>query len=248
MVVDAILYNGERDIFNLRYEILKDVVDEFVVLEYGTTFSGNKKESNPIELPKVSYYFHEDAEGYAPQEFPEAFQREYRQREGIKDHLKHLKDSDTVFMGDCDEIWDATVLERDLSDPLKLRLRVYAYYLNNRSSENFELGNVVGYYHSIRGYQLNELRRCIPLTDEYYGWHFTNMGGIETIHRKIESYAHQEFNNDIIKGNLQNAIESNVDYVGRGFIFQRDESNWPEYLKNNREKYGHLLWEDYQNE
>jgi hypothetical protein len=40
---------------------------------------------------------------------------------------------------------------------------------------------------------------------------------------------------------LEENIENNQDFLGRNFIYKVDESQWPEYLKENREKYLHLL-------
>lgn len=238
MVVDVILYNGEEDIFNLRYNILKDYVDEFVVVEFGVTFSGNVKQSHPISLPKVSYHFFTQVKDLSPN-LPDAFRMEYNQREMLKECLTHLSDTDIVFMGDCDEIWDASALSIDLCQ--KLRLRVYAYHINNRSDEDFSLGTVIDSYEHIKNSSLNDLRSNVPLTDRYFGWHFTNMGGIEKLKYKIESYGHTEFNTIEIKDSLEKRIEENQDYVGRPFEMWIDESELPTYIIDNKEKYGHLF-------
>ena len=238
MVIDAILYNGERDIFDLRYNVLKDVVDEFVVVEFGKTFSGKDKEAHPINLPKVSYHFFTQVKDLKPN-LPPAFATEYNQREMIKQCLKHLDGDEWVFIGDCDEIWEPNFEIPE--DRIKFRLRVYAYYLNNRSSEDFALGPILARYHTVRANRINDLRTQTPLSPELSGWHFTNMGGAERLKEKIESYGHQEFNTPEVKDNLEERIKRNQDYVGRNFTFWKDESDWPEYLKNNKDKYNHLL-------
>lgn len=244
MVVDAILYNGESELFDLRYNILKDVVDEFVVVEFDTTFSGRAKKRNPIDLPKVSYYFrtqwthHNEANG-----LPEAFGIEYNQREAIKDCLTHLKDDDALFMGDCDEIWNPFAVNAALIWITKLRLLVYSYWLNNRSSEDFALGPVMGTWGMMKNRSFNDLRTSTTLTSSYHGWHFTSMGGVEALKRKIESYGHQEFNTKEIKDNLELALSTGKDFIGRDFRYTIDESDWPQYLKDNREKYVHLCRE-----
>lgn len=238
MIVDAILYNGERDIFDLRYNILKDYVDEFVVVEFDKTFSGNVKESHPINLPKVSYHFYTQVKDLK-KDLPTAFANEYNQREMIKECLTHLDDEDVVFMGDCDEIWNPEVLSRYGRE--KLRLRVYAYYLNNRSSEDFILGPVKDLYKFFKYSDLNYFRAETPLTDDYGGWHLTNMGGIDKLKYKIESYGHQEYNTLQIKDNLENRMNQNADYIGRNFKMWVDESDWPPWLKEHRQDYKHLL-------
>lgn len=238
MVIDAILYNGEEEMFKLRYEMLKDYVDEFIVVEFGKTFSGNDKESHPINLPNVSYHFFTQVKDLKP-DLPPAFAMEYNQREMIKECLTHLNDDDTVFFGDCDEIWSKEALKISLYQ--KLRLKVYAYYLNNRSSENFTLGPVIMRYELLKQVSLNYLRSTLPVTEKYYGWHFTNMGGLEKLRYKIQSYGHQEYHTPEVMNTLEYKMRNNVDYVGRDFRFWIHEDDWPEYLVINREKYRHLL-------
>ena len=236
MVVDAILYNGERDIFDLRYGVLKDYVDEFVVVEFGTTFSGKPKESHPINLPRVSYHFFTQVKDVGPA-LPPAFAMEYNQREMIKECLTHLNDDDTVVIGDCDEIWDPHLP----AVGMKCRLRVYSYFLNNRSSEEFALGPIVGTYRYVKDMSINELRTHQTLSPEYRGWHFTSMGGVAELKRKIESYGHQEFNTPQVKDGLEYRLSTGQDFVGRNFTYTIDEASWPQFLLENREKYIHLL-------
>ena len=237
-IIDVILYNGEEDIFNLRYNILKDFVDEFVVVEFGVTFSGNVKESHPINLPKVSYHFFTQVKDLNS-DLPSAFKMEYNQREMLKECLTHLSDDDTVFIGDCDEVPDISALKIDMGQ--KLRLRVYAYYLNNHSDEDFALGPVVDTYGHTKNCSLNDLRSNTPLTLEYYGSHFTNMGGVDKLKYKIESYGHTEFNTSEIKDSLVQRIEDNQDYIGRPFKFWIDESELPKYIIDNKLRYAHLF-------
>lgn len=235
MVIDAILYNGERDIFDIRYNILKDVVDEFVVCEFNQTFSGKPKLAHsPINLPKVSHYYIHDWEQLKPDMSP-AFQVEYSQREAIKGYLPS---EGTIVFSDCDEIWSPGTPLVKMS---KIRLRNYVYYLNNRSAEEFPWGPVVCDSKSIKEFGLNTLRKDVTLSPLFWGWHFTNMGGIDKLKYKIESYGHQEFNTPEVKDNLEKRIESNQDYIGRDFKMWIDESDWPPWLKEHREDYKHLL-------
>lgn len=243
MIVDAILYNGERDIFDLRYNILKDYVDEFVVVEFGKTFSGNDKEAHPINLPKVSYHFFTQIKDLKPN-LPPAFAMEYNQREMIKECLTHLDDEDILAIGDCDEIWKPMQWRPHVQiAPFKMKLRVYSYFLNNLSNEDFTLGTVIGLYKHMKLKSFNELRSKSDLTDNYYGWHFTSMGGVDKLKEKIESYGHQEFNIPEVKDNLETRLANGQDYIGRDFKFTLDESDWPAELVINREKYRHLIKE-----
>ena len=77
-------------------------------------------------------------------------------------------------------------------------------------------------------------------TFPYGGWHFTNIGGVEFIKRKLQSYSHQEFNNQHILDDLENKIRENKDFIGRDFTFRIDESGWPQYLQEHKKEYSQL--------
>src|SRR3990167_11222399 len=139
-VIDVITYNGERDLLNLRHEILKDYVDEFIVVQAPTTFTGKPKPIYPVPDWATSYvidenYTHEEielAENSPNTIGADHWKHEFLQKESIKKALTHLDDEDIVFIGDCDEIWDPEVALDDKYSLSKLKLRVYTYWLDNR--------------------------------------------------------------------------------------------------------------------
>ena len=259
MICDIITYNGERELFAIRYEILKDLVDEFRVIEFDKTFSGKPRTRLFNQnLPKVTSYFitedtwskYEDLAKSSPNtqygKGAEHWIREFCMKESIKDCLTDLKDEDVVFIGDCDEIYDMTdsrLLIPDARRPHlnKVKLRVYSYWLNNLSNEEFA-GTLYGEYKHIKDQCLNHLRANSPITPFYSGWHFTSMGGHEKVKDKLtDSYTKDSYANDWVLDNLQNNITNNKDFLGRGFEYKIDEENWPKYLKENENKYKHLL-------
>ena len=159
--------------------------------------------------------------------------------------LTHLHDEDRVFIGDVDEIWDPYVIYPQ--GRLELNQRVYTYYLNNRSSEQWTGTSVMDYkdikvdlLDNLRAYDTMRAHMLAPVLPNA-GWHFTNIGGAEFIKRKIQSYAHQEFNNPEFLSLVDERIAKNVDYLGRDFKLGVDESHLPEYLLRNKEKYAKLF-------
>lgn len=264
MVVDVVTFNGEFDLFELRYQILKDYVDEFIVVEFDKTFSGKDKPNyvkesanvyyDPInQWPKVKYFSVEDPEWEKYRELAESspntkgaehWKMEFMMKESIKDCLTHLNDEDIVFIGDCDEIWDPRVLKfmsNDAFPIMKYRLNVYTYYLNNHSNEDF-WGFVMARYKDIKNECLNHLRSNARKTgtDIPYGWHFTSLK--DNLKRKLkDSYTEETYASNWVMDHLKENIENNKDFLGRDFTYQIDESEWPQYLKDNREKYKHLL-------
>ena len=246
-VIDVFTFNNEYDILDIRLNVLRPYVDRFIAVQSPTTFTGKPK---PIyELPAEVESF-VNSEDYTPEEIELAenspntqgaahWKHEFLQKERIKQALTGLNPDDVVFAGDVDEIWEMPKWLPILNTtPHKLKLRVYTYYLNNRSNEEF-WGTLVARYRDIKDECLNHLRMNATKTKEYCGWHFTSMGDLQ---KKLDDqYTKESYNTPKIRENLAENIKNNRDFLGRDFIIQIDESEWPEYLKSTRDKYLHLL-------
>lgn len=260
MIYDIITWNGEEELFEIRYNILKDYVDEFRVVEFDKTFSGKSKYSKdlwrgswPFNNLPVKYYMvnediyskYEDLARASPNtnygKGAEHWVREFSQKESIRDCLTDLQDDDIVFIGDADEVWEPGHGFTGYV-PTKIPLRVYSYWLNNKSSERF-LGTLVSKYKFIRDECLNHLRSNPPACfQDELGWHFTSLGGYEKVRRKLtDSYTEESYATKEVLDNLEKNIEDNKDFLGRDFTYTLDESQWPSYLKEHREKYKRLL-------
>ena len=171
--------------------------------------------------------------------------KEFYQKESIKKALVGLNNTDICFISDVDEIWNPeAIIDYTKDNVYKLEQFVYAYYLNNRSSELWT-GTLVTNYKNIRIGCLNHLRTASKTVYNYIkngGWHFTNMGGAERIKNKLEaSYDQEDYNTNAIKSQIKKRILNNQDYIGRKFKFWIDEKDLPDYIKNNKEKYKELL-------
>lgn len=240
----------------LHLEILSPFVDKFIIVEAKTTFSGYKKPLYFSEHEryiqkfwhKIEYFIINENYSFQEQEVAETspntkgakhWKHEFLQKEAIQKALIkfEVKDDDILYIGDVDEIWEpcGTML------PAKLKLRVYAYYLDNRSTEEF-WGTFVAKYKDIKGKCLNHLRSDTKnRTEEYYGWHFTSMGGLNEIKRKLnDSYTTESYNTYEVQAKLPERYRAGIDYLGRNFTFTLDESEWPIYLKRNRKRFAPL--------
>lgn len=252
-VIDAITYHNEADLFDLRYNALKDVVDEFIVVEATSTFSGYPKDPHfphiAHKYPKARYCLNE--EGYTPEEVALAegspntggvkrWVLEFMQKERMQEAMRHLKDDDVVFIGDVDELWDPRLASEPFEGISKLKMRVYAYFLDLRSSEEF-WGPIRCRYRDIRGRVLNHMRNNGPNNSkEYGGWHFTNMGGLRAVKKKL----YDQYNPEVFNDTAHRLVEERfgkMDYVGRDFTLKQDTSDWPQFLKENHDKYKHLM-------
>lgn len=254
-VIDAFTYNGETDLLELHIKTLAPYVDQFYVIESSKTFSGNNK---PLYFlrdklivkkfwNKIVYFKVEEnddelwrlAESSPNTKGAEHWKREFVHKESIKKALRYIEDEDIVYIGDVDEIWDpAYKLDYALE---KLLLRVYTYYLDNRSSEEF-WGTLAGKWRFIKNKTLNHLR-----SDTIYrgtinaGWHFTSMGGLREVSRKLnDSYTMESYNTLDVQASLPRNIKDNKDFLGRDFTYWHDENEWPDYLKKNRRHFAHL--------
>jgi beta-1,4-mannosyl-glycoprotein beta-1,4-N-acetylglucosaminyltransferase len=255
-IIDIFSFNGELDILEIRLNILDSVVDEFIICEGDETTAGNPKpryfEENKERYAKwahkIKYYIFSPFSDPMMQAFSKAYlpipieqhwwHREFIQKESMRYALTHLHDDDRVFIGDVDEIWNPdTVFPEGRAE---LQQTVYTYYLDNKSSEHWTGTSLMSYkdikhdtLDNLRAYDERRKHMHAPVIKS--GWHFTNQGGYEFVKRKIQSYAHQEFNNPQTLAQIEQHIHNNEDYIGRPFILGKDETGLPEYILQNNE-------------
>lgn len=242
-VYDAVLFFNELELLEIRLNILDPYVDFFVIVECMETFSGiPKKLYFKDNIERFEKFRHKIVHHVVADEkkFNDFWSRESFQRESIKNALSDLRDEDFCFVSDVDEIWNGeAIIDWRKNDIYKFRQKMYAYYLNNRSSEKWA-GTFAAKWGVIKERSLNDMRDAAKTNYTYIkdgGWHFTNQGGVDRIKTKIEAYSHSEFNTPEIKSEIEKKIVDNKDFVGRGFKFWIDGSELPTYLIKNREKY-----------
>ncbi len=258
MVFDLCTFNGEYDVLEIRLNVLDTYVDKFVIGEAELTFSGHakplyfelQKERYKKFWPKIIYsivrdYYNPRILSYMQRQmdmqntgYP--FLMAFYQKENLQGALFDLaKDSDTIYYGDCDELWKPQEVQ-DM--PLKLEQLNYSMHLNRRSSQIWR-GTIVTTYAKVKEYGLSQIRMKASEISKDGGWHFSNMGGVEEVKRKLRSYDHQEVNTEENINEMEGRVKNSTDFLGRNYIQTTDESGWPEYLKENRDKYKHLLWQ-----
>lgn len=221
----------------IRFNLLNDYVDHFVLCESEQTFSGKWKPLYWAERDKDRFEKWESKVTHvvAPKkDFETPFDRAGYQKELLRvDILDTCKANDIIYYGDVDEVWKPQKKEG------KLRQLAYSYYLNNRSSEDWQGTNVCKFKNLIN---LNTWRADHAIILEDGGWHWTNLGNLSFLLNKIESYDHQEVNIPWVKEGLQARMEANIDFLGRThdwkgneFKMWQSESDLPQYILDNRE-------------
>ena len=260
MIYDTFPFNGEYDTLEIRFNILDKHVDKFVIVEGTETYSGKWKPLYWVERNKDRFEEWEDkvifvvVQGYRDVEidnlvtdefnYAMPFFRAFYQKECLRKGLTDAKDDDIVYYGDVDEIWEPQWVDDKIYNLEQLN---YCYYLNNRSSEKW-IGTVVGKWGEMKQKTFKHWRATHTHVLPNGGWHFTSMGGAEAVRHKLDSYDHQEFNTEENNALLEKRMESGEDYLGRShdwlgtpFQYTKDESELPEYVVENKDRY-RKLW------
>jgi beta-1,4-mannosyl-glycoprotein beta-1,4-N-acetylglucosaminyltransferase len=170
------------------------------------------------------------------------------QRESIIKGLLNCDDDDMVIISDVDEIPNPIEVEKIKNvteDVFNFNQNMYYYYLNMLKEKNWS-GPKSCTWGKLKTISLNSLRQnkhtTKTITDG--GWHFSFMGGESKIIEKIESYAHQEFNNSYYKENIKKNMSKNIDPFFRGGLIQVNiDETYPKYLLENLDKYKHMIKE-----
>lgn len=261
MTYSVFTYNGEMKLLQLHLGVLNKYVDRFIIVEANKTFSGNEKPLYFFQHQqfvkkywnKIDYYVMDDwddtdlweqAINSPNTKGAKHWKREFYVKESIHKALKkfNVQDTDILFIGDVDEIIDPEA-HYESDTPIKAKLRVYAYWLNNVSNEEF-YGTLICEYKDIKDKCLNHIRSDTKLYSkgDYLGWHFTSMGGLEEVRRKLnDSYTTESYNTYETQRLLLGRLKNQEDYLGRNFQFTLDEADWPVYLRKNRDKFKYLI-------
>lgn len=187
---------------------------------------------------------------------------EFFQRNSIVKGLVNCKPEDIVLISDVDEIPKASVLKEMLAKGIDqiygLKMDMYMYFLNNQliydggSSMTMEQSKD-GIWHctAVLPYKLlkqkpNRLRKIIMRTrrrGEVFkiipnaGWHFTYLGGVKNIIKKLEAFSHTEFNNDTFKSQekIEEYITTGKDLFGRDMEFKMLDNleTLPKFIQEN---------------
>ncbi len=254
-IFDCFLFYNELELLELRFEVLWNVIDKFIIVEANKTFSGKDKPFN-YELNKEKFTKYIDKIVYvkvedspAPKSKINFWNVEYFQRNCIMRGLKQVAQiGDFVLIADADEIIKPDTLLNSLKydEWISFEQNLYYYYVNLKQNKNF-VGPVIAKYGTFRTpEELRQSRHKIKIIADG-GWHFSFLGGAERIREKISSYSETHTNNK----NLQN-IDS-IDYMIRSKkdIFGRKKVHYslvpiddklPSYIQVLINKYPYLLF------
>lgn len=270
-IIDAFPFFNEIELLKIRLELLYDYVDEFVICESNYTFSGIEKEYNFInhidELDKWSdkivymkyepningLDFSHKPKSYDPKSAP--WMVEFGQRNFLSTYLTTLDDEDIVFVSDVDEFINPDLIEfiREGNfnvDVAHLNMLFYYYYFNclgiGKDNYNWDSVFVAKVPFIRRNPNLSRVRMDKSTSFiNNSGWHFSYIGGVEQIIKKIESFSHQELNIPEIANveHILKCINDGADYLGRSnheWSFVSFAEHHPKLVEIIK-KYPHLI-------
>jgi hypothetical protein len=222
MIKDCFPYFNEKELLELRINLLKDHVDEFVICEADRTHSGHPKEltvSKTIDelgLPRDKIRI-VTVSLPSKEELQDDHARERMQRDAAAEYIGY---NDLAFIGDCDEIMNpsfipyyAMVAKNNANSILRLPM---AFLMGRADLQAYDqLGKVIGWSpgfvcmgHHKEKYTLSEIReshskgyfnvvyRDIFTMDggvvQDAGWHFSWMGGGARNQIKYQSFMHYQ--------------------------------------------------------
>ena len=254
---DCCIYFDDDLVLDLRLNILDKCVDYFVVVEGDTDHQGNKKKLN-FNIEKFSKFKHK-IRYIVAKNFPKSnytWDLEHFQRNTITKGLFDARENDLVIISDVDEIPNPESIS-NFSIKNKYGIfeqKMYYYKLNIINADEVWYGSKICVKKFLKS--PNWLRYKIkPKKYPFYridkpknaqilkngGWHFSFLKSPKDISKKIQSYAHSEFNKNeyIDVKKIEEKINNLKDIFDRKINYEKVELNetYPRYILKNIDKF-----------
>jgi|688.fasta_scaffold406643_2 beta-1,4-mannosyl-glycoprotein beta-1,4-N-acetylglucosaminyltransferase len=261
-IYDCFTYLNEDLILGIRFNVLYNHVDYFVVVEGNKTHSGETKKKNfNIEKfskfkKKIIYFFISEFPSSADRWVLENFQRNY-----IGTALKktNIQNTDYVIISDVDEIPNLKNIKRQ-------ELNSKDIYTFEQSTFHYKINLLNPKHTPWYGSKLVSYKRFINLTPQLIrsykckqyafwrvdkprnikiikngGWHFSYLNNINKIQYKIKSFAHSEFSGKKFTNKLkiQNKIAKLQDLFDSNIYLKKKkiDNKYPDYILRNKKKF-----------
>lgn len=249
-IYDCFLFYNELELLELRLDVLKDVVDYFVLVESKKTFTG---------LPK-ELIFNKNKERFA--DFTDriihvivddqpidkgAWEAEFYSRNAIQKGLVNTDENDLLIISDVDEFPNPEIIRNyNYDEPKVLVQRLYYYFVNCQQNQLWNGSIITKKKHLTSSQELRNQRDQLPKIPNG-GWHFSFLGGAERIVSKIKAYAETETCNekttsvDLIKNKILNGediFDRTDEYAQKKFV--GIDETFPQQIKGFIGKYPDL--------
>ena len=257
-IIDCVTFFQENLQMEIRFSVLKDVVDKFVVCESIYDHRGNQKKINfsKESFPEIK---HKIEHIVLDKKFPSKntpWQNQALQREFIFNGIEKDNENDYIMFSDPDEIPNPQILKN-----LNLKMK-YGIFLQNMYCYKFNLFNKYeSPWEGTRVCKKKNLKSIDYMRQKvlkknlnkafwkFYkeknieiiengGWHFNSIISPAEISKKLRTFAHTEFSKNqysdinIIKKN----IEEHKDLFGRNITYTKVnmDNSFPEYILKNK--------------
>jgi len=260
-IFDCFQYFNEEHIAELRFNILDEFVDNFVIVESTVNHQGKPKKLH-FDIDKykkfknkINYIVVDDTpeDIKKPHEGGESLVEQH-QRNSLMRGLKNASDNDLIILSDVDEIPNLNKLnEFNKNNYAVFSQKMFMYKLNllNLKENNWH-GSKICLKKNFKSpqwlrnlkfkkypfWRIDKVRNLQIILDG--GWHFAYLQSPENILKKIKSFAHGEFNKNEIANeeNIKLKIEEGQDIFNRGYGLKKVEvdSAFPRYILENKDK------------
>lgn len=260
-LIDCITFFDNNYMFDLRYNIIKNHIDKFVVCESSFDHKNNPKKINFD--PDYKYKNNSKvAHIIIKKPFPNntnVWENQAIQRDYILKNIDFANDDDLILFSDPDEIPNPELLENII---LKKKYGIflqkfynYKFNLFNSYESPWEGTRIckkrdlksIDYMRqkikkknaSYKFYRLDK-ERSVEIF-ENGGWHFNNILEPEEISKKLKTFAHTEYADEKFSRieTIKKKIDMRVDLFNRGEKYQtvNIDNTFPKFLRENTEYY-----------
>ena len=262
-IYDCFQYFDEDHMVDLRFNILNDYVDYFVISESTKTHQGKSKKINfdvnnfPKFKQKIKFIiadykdkilFDNHTGGESP--------IEQHQRNSLINGIKDAAPDDLIILSDNDEIPDLTKLNL-INNKKKFfafsqKMFMYKLNLQNLNESNWIGSKItkkkyISSMQSLRNLKFKRYpfwridKRSLQIIEG--GWHFSFLKKPDQILKKIKSFSHGEFNKEgLSEEEIVDKIQKSEDIFNRGFELKKVviDNTFPKYIVDNQKKF--LKW------
>jgi len=218
-VIDCVIFSDEIALLKKRLEYYDDKVDQFVVCEADKNFYGEDRElvfptirDELKNKDKITYLVKSDFK-HVPKGIEYAWPKgpwvnEWQLREHLNTFIADQNDNDIIIVSDTDEFYDKQFIY-DHGKPVTFMMTNNYFYVNYVDSKttipgpqlftkkNYYdfVGTEFEYYsahlHSVQGMRNSPMSGFKKIV---YGaaWHFSYLGGLPSIRKKLNNFSHSE--------------------------------------------------------
>jgi hypothetical protein len=229
MRVEGLTFGGELDLLEGRLNTVD--ADLWVIVEADKTFTGTPKQYTLAENWERFAPFH-DRIKYVQVTMPnlDPWGCDFWQRDQVGAVLEtlNLADDDLVGLFDVDE-WPDRWVENLCA------WNMPKYHMGLRWFHKMELTGVMGRWSDFRGQSVNSVRwsrQTLPIVEG--GWHFTSMGDLDYLIRKVRGFAHTELVSADLDDELAHCWTHGHDLADDWFTQLDDLSTLPKWAQDGK--------------